>query len=383
MRADEPIHRHRGPAQRGIRLLVLALVMAAAAGAAAAPAGAASGRHFSVKKSIWGPVTRDGKAQFPIYHDLGAGIWQYALNWDKVAPTAPADGSDPADPAYRWPAELDDAVAAARKYHIRIAFQVRSTPSWANGGKAANWVPTRLADLSAFVTAASRRYPSVKLWMIWGEPSRHENFMPLTPEKAQSTKLTKKQSFAPRYYAQMLDRSYGALKAVSRSNRVIGGNTFTAGDITPYNWIRYLRLPNGKRPRMDLYGHNPFTGRRPRANAPQDRFVVDISDMPTFTRFLDKRIRDPHGHRLKLFFSEFFWPTDHANNEFAFHLSRKLQASWLKDAMKLVRGSDRVYTLGWFSLYDDPPREDGLSVNRGLMTFGGKRKPSYGVFRRG
>jgi hypothetical protein len=181
----------------------------------------------------------------------------------------------------------------------------------------------------------------------------------------------------------MLDRSYGALKAVNRSNRVIGGNTFTAGDITPYNWIRYLRLPNGKRPRMDLYGHNPFTGRRPRANAPQDRYVVDISDMPTFTRFLDRRLRTPSGGRLKLFFSEFFWPTDHANNEVAFHLSRKLQASWLKDALRLVRRSPRVYTLGWFALYDDPPRADGLSVNRGLMTFKGKRKPSYKVFRAG
>jgi hypothetical protein len=112
--------------------------------------------------------------------------------------------------------------------------------------------------------------------------------------------------------------------------------------------------------------------------------VVDISDLPTFTRFLDRQgLRGAGGGKLKLFLSEFFWPTDHANNEFAFHLTRKLQASWLRDAFKIVHSSPRIYTLGWFSLYDDPPRADGLSVNRGLMTFKGKRKPSYNVFRSG
>jgi hypothetical protein len=181
----------------------------------------------------------------------------------------------------------------------------------------------------------------------------------------------------------MLDASYSALKSVRRSNIVIGGNTFTAGDITPYNWVRYLRLPNGRRPRMDLYGHNPFTGRRPSLTAPQDTYVVDISDLPTFTRFLDKKIRDPRGRPLRLFLSEFLWPTDHANYEFAFHLSWKLQASWLRDALRIVRKSPRIYTLGWLGLYDDPPRPDGLSVNRGLMTRSGRRKPSYGVFRSG
>jgi len=367
-------------AMRRALTLLAALVLIALPAAQAD----AKGRHFSYKKAIWGPVVLDGKPQFPIYHDLGAGIWEYTLDWRQTTPTQPSDPTNPADPAYVWPAELDQAVSEAAKQHIRVSLLIRSTPGWANGGKAANWVPNRPGDLADFVTAAARRYPTVKLWMIWGEPSRRENFMPLTPEKPRSRKLTAKQARAPRYYARMLDASYGALKKVRRSNLVIGGNTFTAGDITPYNWVRYLKLPNGKRPRMDLYGHNPFTGRRPRSDAPQDRYVVDISDLGTFTRFLDRSgLRATGGHKLKLFLSEFFWPTDHANNEFAFHLTKKLQASWLRDALKITRRSSRVYTLGWFSLYDDPPREDGLSVNRGLMTFGGKRKPSYNVFRAG
>jgi hypothetical protein len=274
-------------------------------------------------------------------------------------------------------------VSEAQLYHIRISLQVGNTPRWANGGRPPNWVPSRPGDLADFVTAASRRYPSVHLWMIWGEPSRRPNFMPLTPERPNTTRLTAAQAAAPRYYARMLDASYGALKAVSPSNLVIGGNTFTSGDIDPYNWVRYMRLPDGRPPRMDLYGHNAFTGRRPRNGAPQDRFVVDISDLPTFTRFLDRNIRDPRGRPLRVFISEFFWPTDHANHEFAFHLTPALQASWLRAALKIAEQSSRIYTLGWFSLYDDPPLPSGLSVNRGLLRRSGTRKPSYSVFRSG
>ena len=363
--------------------LVTCLVLAAALVAGTQANEAQAARHFTVKKSIWGPVTLDGKSQFPIYHDLGAGIWQGTLDWSNVAATKPADPTNPADPAYSWPPALDEAVSAAARYRIKVSLQVVFAPSWANGGHARNWVPTNPADLAHFMTAASRRYPSVKLWMIWGEPSRRENFMPLTPERHNSSKLTRKQAAAPRFYARMLDASYGALKAVSRGNRVIGGNTFTAGDITPYNWVRYLKLPNGRAPRMDLYGHNPFTGRQPKRNAPHHISDVDFSDLPKFTSFLDRHIRDPHGHRLKLFLSEFFWPTDHRNREFPFWVSKKLQASWLRDALRITRSWSRVYTLGWYSLYDDAPRSDGLEVNRGLLTYKGRRKPAYNVFRSG
>jgi hypothetical protein len=364
----------------GLRVLLTVVLAALCAAVAAVPATAAK-RHFTSKKSIWGPVTRGGVSQFPIYNDLGAGIWQDTLNWRDTAPSRPANPRDPGDPAYRWPAALDQAVAEAANYHIRISLLVMSTPPWANGGRPYNWVPNNVSDYTDFLTAAARRYPSVKLWMIWGEPSRRPNFQPLTPEKAGSTKLNSKQAAAPRYYARMLDASYGALKGVSSSNVVIGGNTFTSGDITPYNWVKYMKLPNGRAPRLDLYGHNPFTGRRPGSGQYQHKQVVDFNDVPTFEKYLDKNLRDAHGHKLKLFFSEFFWPTDHANGEFNFHLSKSLQASWLQSAFKVVHKSPRIYTLGWFSLYDDPPT--AMSVNRGLLTYSGKHKPAYNVFRSG
>ena len=32
-----------------------------------------------------------------------------------------------------------------------------------------------------------------------------------------------------------------------------------------------------------------------------------------------------------------------------------MAASWLRSALRITRRSRRIYTLGWFSLYDDPP----------------------------
>ena len=365
--------------------MLAALLLAVLGSAVVAPADGSAARHVTSKKAIWGPVEFNGESQFPIYHDLGAGIWQYLVRWPDVAPTRPAHPADPADSAYRWPAELDEAVSEARRYHIRISLLVMTTPGWANGGRPANWVPKKISDYTDFLAAAARRYPSVKLWMIWGEPTRRDNFMPLTPQKPGSRRLTRKQAAAPRYYARLLDASYAALKQVRRSNVVIGGNTFTAGDINPYNWARYLRLPNGRRPRMDLYGHNPFSGRRPQANPSSvDRNVVDFSDLKAFGKFLDRtHLRNAQRHPLRFFLSEFFWPTDHANGEFAFHLTPALQASWLADALKITMHSSRIYTLGWFSLYDDAPNGQGTEVNRGLLRRSGKKKPSYNVFRRG
>src|SRR3954447_21534928 len=101
------------PRRLALRGILPALVVVLAF--TAVPAQAAP----SVKKSIWGPVRVNGVSQFPIYHDLGAGIYETNLSWVSTAATRPARPTDPADPGYRWPAALDDAAAQARRYGIR------------------------------------------------------------------------------------------------------------------------------------------------------------------------------------------------------------------------------------------------------------------------
>ena len=190
----------------GALLLVAVLLFALSVPAADA--------RFSRKKAIWGPTQVNGVSQFPIYDDLGVGIYQMQLHWDRVAPSRPEDPRDPADPAYRWPAEVDYAIREGRRHGIQVALMLTRTPSWANGGRASVWAPKRPRDFAAFARAASRRYRRVHLWMIWGEPSSHINFQPLPPYRPT----------APRRYARILDAAYGSLKRQDRRNLVIGGN---------------------------------------------------------------------------------------------------------------------------------------------------------------
>jgi hypothetical protein len=134
---------------------------------------------------------------------------------------------------------------------------------------------------------------------------------------------------------------------------------------------------------MDMYGHNPFTPRRPDLSKPPlGHGFADFSDLKRLASWVDAGLG--RGRRpIRLFLSEFFVPTDHANHEFNFHVTRRTQADWVSAALRIVRHWSRIYTLGWFSLYDDPPRPAGDEVNRGLLDWRGRKKPSYFAYRSG
>jgi hypothetical protein len=358
---------------KSVRTSLVGVGVALALAGAMTPA--AAGVEPTRKKAIWGPVKRDGRSQFPIYRDLGAGIYEMVLNWRQVAPRRPAQARDPQDRAYRWPADVGYAIRQARKHRMQVALMVMNTPRWANGGRDKRWVPKRPRAFGRFLSAASRRYPAVEHWLIWGEPSRQENFQPMPKFEARG----------PRAYARLLDAGYAGLKSVSRRNKVIGGNTFTTGDVTPLQFIKQMKLPNGKRPRMDMYGHNPFTRREPDLSKPPLGYgYADFSDLDTLAKWLDRYFgRRPRP--LKLFLSEWFAPTDHANHEFNFWVTRRTQARWLTAALRITRRWSRIHTLGWFSLYDDP-LENGRhtdDVHRGLLDHRGRKKPSYRAYKQG
>jgi len=331
----------------------------------------------STKKAIWGPIERAGISQFPIYADLGVGIFQTTLSFAEAAPTRPERPGDPADPAYRWPQQIDVALREGERHGIEVCLMLTAAPGWANGGRDHRWAP-RPQDFAAFARAAARRYPQVRLWLVWGEPTKASNFQPLRAGSPSSV----------RRYAALLDATYGALKGVRRSNRVIGGNTYTSGVIRPREFIRWLRLPGGRAPRMDLYGHNPFGAREPDLRKPPlGSGYADFSDLDTLMGWLDRRLRRPDGARLPLFLSEYTAPTDHANHEFNFWVTRQTQARWAASALRIVRRTPRIATLGWAGLYDQAPNGPGGGpgdeVNVGLLDWSGARKPAYAAFRDG
>jgi hypothetical protein len=204
--------------------------------------------------------------------------------------------------------------------------------------------------------------------MIWGEPTRLGNFKPLNRN-------------APRVYAGLLDAAYGALKGVSRSNKVIGGNTFTVGEISPVSWVRRLRMANGRRPRLDMWGHNPFSRRIPRlSDEPLIGGYVDFSSLDDFAIELDRAYP---GRHLRFFLSEFTVPTGHKNWLFNFFEPESTAAGWLKAAMRIGHSWNRIAALGWYQLYDESPRPAGDETLYGLLAGNGRHKPAFEVYRRG
>jgi hypothetical protein len=328
-------------------------------------------------KAMWGPAVVDGVSQFPIYRDLGVKIYEASLNWNAIAARRPRQARDPLDPAYVWPADVDAAVAEAQANGIRVALQLVNAPRWANGGRPPMWAPRRPSDFADFAAAAARRYPGVHLWMIWGEPSRRPDFQPLTPAPA-FARLNASQKAAPHRYARLLDAAYGTLKRASGKNLVIGGMTYTSGDISTEQWITNLRLPNGKPPRLDLYGHNPFSFRAPNlANPPSPGQQIDFSDLRRLAGVVDRNLGRPSNRHPRLFLSEWTIPTL-VDTEFNYFTTPEVQAQWITAGLGIARHWSRIYAVGWIHLYDDPPVTGG-----GLIGADGTKKPGYYAWRAG
>jgi len=217
----------------------------------------------------------------------------------------------------------------------------------------------------------------VHLWMIWGEPSRSHNFRPLTPARPYFP-LDAHQRIAPHLYARLLDAAYGALKSVSPANLVIGGMTDAAASISTVQWIENMRLPNGSPPRLDLYGHNPFSIRAPNlANPPSPAQQIDFSDLGRLAELVDRNLGRPENPQPGLFLSEWTIPTA-PDREFNFYVEPRVQALWISDALRIASQTPYIYAVGWIHLYDELPNFAG-----GLIQADGRKKLGYFAWRTG
>jgi hypothetical protein len=325
----------------------------------------------SALKAMWGPARHDGVSVFPTLNSLGVKLYEDVLPWYLIARRRPRHPRDPNDPAYAWPKDVTFGVSQAKRYGMQVALELIDTPRWANGGKDPRWVPYRLRDYANFAIAASRRYPSVHLWMIWGEPSRSHNFRPLTPSKPYLP-LVHKQKIAPHLYARLLDTAYGALKSVTPSNIVIGGMTDSAASIPTPPWIENMRLPNGKPPRLDMYGHNPFSIRAPNlASPPSPGQQIDFSDLARLRALVNANLGRPEDPEPGLFLSEWTIPTA-PDREFNFYVEPRVQAAWITAGLHITESLPYVYAVGWIHLYDELPQYGG-----GLIKANGTKKPGY------
>ena len=366
----------RGVARRcAVGTLIASALVLAAAAASAQPATRSVLRGPS--KCMSAPPNHNGQSILPELRRLRVRVWSSGISWASIAPTRPANPTDPADPAYRWPADLDAFLKAVRAAGIEPVLYVNGFPSWSNGGRDPSWAPSNPRDFADFMAATVKRYPQVRRWVVFSEPGNYVNFKPQGDNGRR----------APRMYARLLDAAYGAMHAVRQGVVVIGGNVHPAGyndetTTAPDTFITNMVLPNGRRPRLDMFGINPYTERPLNPALPHRTHRVDFDDLDWLGHRLDQVWP---GRHLRIFIDEFGWNTEHEAQGRLYYVSRKQQATNLRKAYALATKLRRVDTMCWFQLYDDPPQKVGpnwWNWTSGLRTWRSAPKPSWSAFRR-
>jgi hypothetical protein len=324
-----------------------------------------------------GAPIRGGRTIFPELRALGTRVWTGGLTWSEAAPTRPVNPTSPDDPAYRWPASLPRVLSAARTNGIEPILNVSGFPAWSNGGRSAQWAPSRPEDFADFMAAAVRKYPQVRRWILISEPGSLYNFLPQGG----------KGRTAPRLYARLLDAAYGAMHKARRNVVVIGGGVHPYGlndenTTAPDTFIANMVLPNGHRPRLDLFAVNPYTERPLDLALPKRPLRVDFDDLDWLARRLDQLWP---RRRLQIFVDEFGWNTEHEALGWFYFVRRQKQAIELRKAYALAAKFGRVDTMCWYQLYDAPPDRNStqwLNWTSGLRTWDGVRKPAWRAFAR-
>ena len=215
--------------RRIVRLVVLLSVLAGLA-APASFAGVRMWVGFHDDPSFrWVPDRSDrvrGSAE------LNASIIRLLVQWNLVAKTRPTTATDPFDPAYEF-ADIDEAVLAAQQNDQEVILTISGTPRWANGGKAPNVMPKRVADFTSFARAIASRYsgrfvgyPFVRFWSVWNEPNLQLFLSPQfdSARAAPSPRRTTRSSTAA---------AYAGIKAGNPRAQVAIGETSARGSDKP------------------------------------------------------------------------------------------------------------------------------------------------------
>lgn len=339
----------------------------------------------AVEKGIWGGLTLNDHTTpaMTVYQKLGVQELQVQLRWSDIAAgnTRPTGNlRDPLNPAYNWNNAsgkmVTQAIAEAAPLGIHVAVMIKGTPRWANGGQNLDWAPNDPNDAADFAYAASKEFPTVRNWMIWGEANGGAGFLPMPQPPDDPTG-----TIGPQRYGELLDAMYGALKEADPDNNVIGGMTYTFGAVPPAIFLRELRLPNGKMPRLDMWGHNPFSHRSLTltqcVNAYPYQDSRDFADMGRF----ESELQAEYGRQIPLWLSEFTVSSDRPNRAFKYYLSRDLQAQRLSQAYWIASKQPWIAMLGWFNLQDEDTSLVPNGLTTGLLDEAGNPKPAFNAYK--
>ena len=343
--------------QRRVPLLLAAVVLTLAA---APHASAAPGVKFGLTDDAWltsGPGTLDTRlAKLDV---LGVRVVRFTLRWDQVARSRPAAPADPADPAYDW-STAAPVLDGLKQHGIEVVLQLVGTPSWANGGKASNYVPASSATFGAFASAAAHQYPWVRRWVIWNEPNQARWLKPTA---------------APIYTVRLLNPAYAAIHRAIRGAQVAGGGTAprgSTGGVSPLAWIAGMHAAHA---RLDAYAHNPYP-LNPKQETPLAGGCGHCTTvtMATIGRLVTLVGRDFPSARIWL--TEYGYQSNPPDRLLGVSLA--LQARYLGEGAYAAYRTPKVDLLIHF-LYRDEPNI--ARFQSGLVSLTNAVKPVYAAFQ--
>ena len=311
-----------------------------------------------------------------------------------VATRKPKRPADPNDPAYNWDT-YDRTVRFSIVNGIIPIFSIIGTPPWANAAKGWNVAPTNARDLQNFAAAAQKRYsgtfvnadgvvlPRVSLWMAWNEPN---NPVFLKPQYRRTGKTWTIQS--GRDYAKLCNAVVSGIKSVQRTSKVACGATGPRGNnnpnssrpsVSPIPFLRAMKAGGAKG--FDAYAHHPYYGspaETPSTKPPpglrgQPPTAVTLGNIDVLIGELDRL----YGRQMRVWVTEYGYQTNPTDQIFGVPWSK--QAAYLTQAVSIVRANPRIDMFLWFLLRDEQRLSGWQS---GLMTYDGKRKPSFAAFQR-
>jgi hypothetical protein len=378
----------RGLSAVGLAVLAAAVLAATANGSRFMRVGI-----YDEAQTLYGPVPKT----FARFKQLHVQEVRLNLYWGGRYGVArsrrPAHATNPADPAYDWTL-YDRTVNYAAQNGVHVLFSIYGTPRWANGGRGPNAAPTRATDLRNFAFAAARRYggtypgddgrvlPAVRDWLAWNEPN---NPLFLTPQYRKTASGWTIQSAVA--YARICNAVYNGVHATLAPNERVGcGVTAPRGNnnpnsarpsVSPLAFLRAVKKAGLKT--FDAWAHHPYYA------GPSDQPTtkpVTAKGAPATAVTLGN-IGDLIAEVTHLYGNKRIWITEYGYQtnppDPLFGVSWAKQAAYLTKAFAIARASPRIDMMLWFLLKDEPQLGGWQS---GLLTFGGKRKPSYAAFMR-
>jgi hypothetical protein len=321
---------------------------------AAVPASASSYAQFGVQDDAWlmyGAGSLDQRVT--TLRRLGVKIVRLSLRWDQVAPTRPASERNPSDPAYRWGqyGVVLDALHAAR---IPVVLTLWGSPHWANGGHAANRLPTH--GFGNFAYAAAKRFPWIRKWTIWNEPNTRIYSSPISPRD---------------YVRHVLNPAYVLLHRANRANTVAGGVTSPRGTSSGMSPITFMRGMRAYHARLDAYAQNPYpsSARETPSHDPCSWCTtLTLAHLPQIRAAVTRYF----GAGRQVWLTEYGYQTNPPDRILGVRPS--VQAAYVGQASYRVWRQRGVTMLIHFLVRDEP---EVAAWQSGFFTVNGSAKPSY------